>query len=117
MNAQIQSIEEDYFNHTISVNIGVAKHLNAGQLSSILNMWRNRRTWYNPEIRANEASGNGGIQMPAEVGDINTTEGLSNTASITHIDYSVLPSGSSPGTASASAHINAKDATVNDSLQ
>ena len=51
MNAQIQSIEEDFFAKTTTVQIGVAKHLNSGQLSSMLNMWHSRRTWYNTGIR------------------------------------------------------------------
>ena len=45
MNAQIQEIVEDYGACETTVKIGVAKHLNAGQLSSLLNMFRNRRSW------------------------------------------------------------------------
>jgi hypothetical protein len=53
MNAQIQSISEDYFTKDVTVEIGVASHLNSGQLSALLNMWRGRRNWFMVMNRAN----------------------------------------------------------------
>lgn len=78
MNAQIQSISEEYGTHTTSVKIGVNKILSAGQLSSLFNMWRFRRTWYNPSLRTSNAVGGGSsqIDMGKSTGQANTAQGL-----------------------------------------
>ena len=77
MNAQIQEIEENYGSRETTVKIGVARHLNAGQLSSLLNMWRNRRTWFNPAIQTQPAGSAGGLVDSAKAtGQANTTHGL-----------------------------------------
>lgn len=55
MNAQIQSIREDYGTHETSVRVGLARHLNAADFMALLNMWRNRRPWTNPAIRADNS--------------------------------------------------------------
>lgn len=93
MQAQVQSIEEDYFHHQTTVQIGVAKHLNAGQLSSILNMWRNRRPWYNPLLRTNQSLSNGGsVDMPVTAGNSDGVPGLVAGGGHTLIDYQTPPS-------------------------
>lgn len=98
MNAQIQEIEEDWGTKQTSVRIGVAKHLSAGQLSSLLNMWAFRRPWYNPELRADNTIASGGdIAMPVTSGQSNTAEGLENEGQTTNTDYQTQPSGSTPG--------------------
>lgn len=98
MNAQIQEIEEDWGTKQTSVRIGVAKHLSAGQLSSLLNMWAFRRPWYNPELRADNTIASGGdIAMPVTAGQSNTAEGLENEGQTTNTDYQTQPSGSTPG--------------------
>lgn len=98
MNAQIQEIEEDWGTKQTRVRIGVAKHLSAGQLSSLLNMWAFRRPWYNPELRADNTIASGGdIAMPVTAGQSNTAEGLENEGQTTNTDYQTQPSGSTPG--------------------
>ena len=99
MNAQIQSIEEDYFHHTTTITIGVAKHLNSGQLSSLLNMWRNRRPWYNPALRSSSAAGNGGlVDLPVTAGgSANTVNGTVNNGQSANLDYTTSPSGETAG--------------------
>lgn len=89
MNAQVQEIEEDYFTHETTVQIGVAKHLNAGQLSSILNMWRNRRPWYNPLVRSNNAAGGSGglVDMPLASGGANSVKGLEVESLLQLLNY------------------------------
>jgi hypothetical protein len=91
MNAQIQAIEEDYFNHTTTVQIGVAKHLNAGQLSSILNMWRFRRNWYNPALRNNPNAGGASNQIAKSTGQSNTVATPPADGRQQHIDYTTPP--------------------------
>jgi hypothetical protein len=78
MNAQIQSIHEDYGKHETTLRIGVNKILSAGQLSSLMNMWRFRRPWYNPALVTDNTVGGGGAQvdMAKTVGQANTTNGL-----------------------------------------
>ena len=77
MNAQIQEISEDYGSHTTSMRIGVAKHLNAGDLSSLLNQWAFRRPWYNPKLRDdNSLTAGGTIDQAITAGSANTTPGL-----------------------------------------
>lgn len=88
MNAQIQSIDEDYGTHSTTVQIGVAKHLNSGQLSALLNMWKFRRQWYNPACRTDSSQGGGGQQQFAKsTGQSNTTAGVESLGRTQHIDY------------------------------
>ena len=83
MRAQIQEIEEDYGTHQTSIRIGVAKHLSAGQLSSILNMWRFRRPWYNPALRQdNSQAGGNRVALSITNGQSNTTNGAEDTSLI-----------------------------------
>ena len=98
MNAQPQSIIEDYGTRETSVKIGVVNHLSAGQLSSLLNMWAFRRPWYNPQVRADNTVASGGqIAMPVTAGQSNTTEGLENEGQKANTAYSTQPNGSTPG--------------------
>lgn len=99
MNAQIQSIEEDWFKKTVNVQIGVANHLNAGQLSSLLNAWRFRRPWFNPALRSdNAAGGTGGlVDLPVTAGSANSLDGVVNNGQQANVDYSTAPVGSTPG--------------------
>ena len=88
MNAQIQSISEDFGTHTTSVQIGVASNLNAGQLSSLLNMWRGRRAWYNPAIRT---TGSGGLSTVVDTaissGQSNGVDGVQGNHAMSFYDY------------------------------
>lgn len=98
MNAQPQSIIEDYGTKETSVQIGVVNHLSAGQLSSLLNMWAFRRPWYNPALRAdNTVASSGQVSMPVTAGHANTTEGLENEGKKTNTDYQSQPAGAQPG--------------------
>lgn len=79
MNAQPQSITEDYGTKETFVQIGVVNHLSAGQLSSLLNMWAFRRPWYNPALRADNSVSNGGlVAMPQTAGGANGLDGIAN---------------------------------------
>ena len=98
MNAQPQSVRRHYGKKTTEVQIGVAKHLNSGQLSALLNMWRFRRPWYNPLMRtqpATNASSN--VDQALDTGNANTPDGLDNPVQQQIINYSTLPTGSMPG--------------------
>ena len=98
MNAQIQEIVENYGSRETTVKIGVAKHLNAGQLSSLLNMWRNRRTWFNPAIQTQPAGSAGGtIDSAKATGHGNTTQGLQDVGAAQNLDYTTPPAGTTPG--------------------
>ncbi|HXT10391.1 MAG TPA: hypothetical protein VN873_02425 [Candidatus Angelobacter sp.] len=89
MNAQPQSILEDFGAKETFVQIGVANHLSAGQLSSLLNMWAFRRPWYNPAVRADNSIANGGeVAMPQTAGGANATGGLANHNEFVTTDYS-----------------------------
>lgn len=88
MNAQPQSILEDYGTKETFVQIGVSNHLTAGQLSSLLNMWAFRRPWYNPALRADNSIANGGeVSMPQTAGGVNSTAGLANHNEIVTTEY------------------------------
>jgi hypothetical protein len=88
MNAQPQSIVEDYGTRETFVQIGVSRHLTAGQLSSLLNMWAYRRTWYNPAMRADNSVPSGGqVNMPDAIGSANATGGIANHAEHVTTDY------------------------------
>jgi hypothetical protein len=82
-------VRRQYGRHETSVRIGVAKHLNSGQLSALLNMWRFRRPWYNPAVRSdNTAGGTGGlVDQPVTAGNDNTTPGLENPTKTAVIIY------------------------------
>ena len=98
MKGQIQDIEEDWGRKETLVRIGISKHLSADQLSAFLNMWRFRRAWYNPLLKAdNSQASTGQIQMPQSVGQSNTVEGLENEGQKTNTIYSTPPAGTTPG--------------------
>jgi len=101
MAAQPQSIRRHYGKKTTEVQIGVAKHLNAGQLSSLLNMWRYRRTWYNPILRTQNTVQSASVDQAVTAGNANTPAGLDNPLQQSIFSYSVQPSGSTPGTIAA----------------
>lgn len=111
--AQIQDIEKNWGTKETSVRIGVSKHLSAAQLSAFLNMWRFRRPWINPAIKAdNTVSSGTEVEMPQATGQSNTVEGLSLPASQSFTDYNTLPSGTTPGVLNAIARINPADITA-----
>ena len=88
MKAQPQSIVKDYGTKETFVQIGVAKHLTAGQLSSLLNMWAFRRTWYNPALRADNSVAVGGlVAMPDATPSANATGGVANHNDLVTTDY------------------------------
>jgi hypothetical protein len=88
MNAQPQSVIEDFGSRETFVRIGVSNHLTAGQLSSLLNMWAFRRPWYNPAVRADNSVATGGeVAMPQTAGSANTTGGLANHNEFVTTDY------------------------------
>lgn len=102
MHGQIQDIEEDWGSKETSIRIGVAKHLNADQLSALLNMSRYRRSWYNPLLKAdNTAASSGAVAMPVTAGQANTVEGLKNNQLNVQTIYTTPPSGSTPGVVAA----------------
>lgn len=117
MNAQIQEISEDYGTHTTSIQIGISRMLSAGGLSALLNMWRFRRTWFNPNIRTdNSVLGGGEVDMSKSNGQANTTSGLETTGAMVLFDYSVLPSGSTPGTVTSKSIFDPVHVTQNAGL-
>jgi len=89
MKAQVQEVRRDYGRHETSVRIGVAKHLNAGQLSALLNMWRFRRPWYNPAVRSDNTAGgtSGFVDQPITAGNDNSTDGQAIPAMTAEITY------------------------------
>lgn len=98
MNAQIQEIEENWGRKITRVRIGISKHLSAQQLSAFLNMWRTRRTWYNPQLKADNTIGTGGnVQMADANGNSNTMPGVDNVKQTAHYSYSVQPAANTPG--------------------
>jgi hypothetical protein len=116
MNAQIQEIVENYGSRETTVKIGVAKHLNAGQLSSLLNMWRNRRTWFNPAIQTQPAGSIGGtIDSAKATGHGNTTQGLQDIGAAQHLDYPKDSNGN-PTSAAPSGIINHDPAIITNTL-
>ena len=116
MNAQIQEIVENYGARETTVKIGVAKHLNAGQLSSLLNMWRNRRTWFNPAVQTQPAGGIGStIDSAKATGQANTTHGLQQLGQAQHLDYPLDSSGNPTG-APATGVINHDPALITNTL-
>jgi hypothetical protein len=114
MNAQPQSIRRHYGKKTTEVQIGVAKHLNSGQLSALLNMWRFRRPWYNPLLRTqNTATGNN-VDQAIDTGNANTPDGLNNPVQSQIVNYTTLPSGSTPGVIGGAIISNPSLLTVHD---
>jgi len=117
MKAQIQDITEHWGRKETSIRIGVARHLNADQLSALLNMGRLRRAWYNPMLQAdNTVPSSGEIDMPITAGQANTVEGLNITPTQSFPDYSSLPTGTTPGVLNAIVRINPARATFADTL-
>lgn len=107
MHAQIQEIKEDWGDRETSIRIGVAKHLNAEQLSALLNMARYRRAWYNPLLKAdNTVASSGEIDMPITAGQVNSVEGLENSGSLPITLYTTPPTGSTPGVIAAQINNN-----------
>lgn len=102
MNAQIQEITEDWGNKETLVKIGVAKTLSAGQLAQLFNMWRYRRNWYNPDLRAdNNAGSNGDVDMAKSHGGANTAKGLADSGQHADTLYTTPPTGVTPGVVAA----------------
>jgi hypothetical protein len=92
MNAQPQSIRRHYGKKTTEVQIGVAKFLNSGQLSALLNMWRYRRTWYNPLMRTQNTLDNSeNVDQAIDTGNANSPEGLANPVQQQIISYTTQP--------------------------
>lgn len=88
MNAQPQSIIEDFGTKETYVQIGVSNDLTAGQLSSLLNMWAYRRPWYNPAVRADNTLSSGGeVAMPQTAGGANATKGVANHNDFVTTEY------------------------------
>jgi hypothetical protein len=115
MHGQIQEIVEDWGRKETSIRIGVSKHLNADQLSALLNMGRYRRAWYNPLVKAdNTASSNGEIAMPITAGQANTVEGLKNPGAATNTLYTTPPAGVTPGV--VAAQLNHDPKLIKDAL-
>jgi hypothetical protein len=113
MNAQPQSILEDYGTKETFVQIGVANELTAGQLSSLLNMWAYRRTWYNPAVRADNSLASGGeVNMPDAIGAANGTNGVANHNEIVTTDYAIA----NDPTSAIKAQIKASAGKVTDIL-
>ncbi len=108
MNAQIQSVREHYGRGETEVQLGMARHLSAGQLSSMLNMMRFRYPWYNPAIRTDNTISSTGsnVDEARTAGSANSTQGAAAPAEQTYMDYS------SPGdpstTPAAYIHLDAK---------
>lgn len=119
MKAQIQEISRDWGRHTTTIKVGVARHLNSGQLVAMLNMFRNRRPWYNPSLRTNNQVGTTGqVDQPLTAGNANTTDGLVNGSTLVTVDYSVAPNPASttPGTANGKVVIDATHLTMVENL-
>lgn len=113
MNAQIMEISEDYGTHETSVQIGVGKILSVSGLSGLFNMWRFRRTWYNPAVRTdNTQVGGGNVDMAQSGAGANTTQGLENVSAAQQFDYSTPPSGSSPGVANSKVTSDPTQVTI-----
>jgi hypothetical protein len=114
MNAQAQSIIEDFGTKETLLQIGVSNNLTAGELSSMLNMWAFRRPWYNPAVRADNAAGGGGgqVTMPQSTGGANGTAGVAN-----HNDF-VTTNYATPGdpTTTVNGQISLTAKKVNDIL-
>lgn len=88
MNAQPQSIVEDFGSKETSIMIGVSNDLTAGQMSSLLNMWAFRRPWYNPAVRADNTVTSGGqVTMPQTAGGANATKGVTDHNDFVTTDY------------------------------
>jgi hypothetical protein len=104
MKAQPQSIRRHYGKKTTEVQIGVAKHLNSGQLSALLNMWRYRRPWYNPQLRTEpDQNTTSNVDQALDTGNANSPAGLVNTQQSGVFSYSTPPdpTTSTPGVISA----------------
>jgi hypothetical protein len=97
MAAQPQSIRRHYGRKTTEVRIGVAKHLNSGQLSALLNMWRFRRTWYNPALRTQNTVQTGNVDQAVATANANTPGGLENLQQQALFSYLTPPAGNTPG--------------------
>jgi hypothetical protein len=116
MKAQPQSIRRHYGEKTTEVQIGVAKHLNSGQLSALLNMWRYRRTWYNPLLRTQNTVQSGNIDQAIATANANTPDGLANLCQQSLFSYATPPTGNSPGVLSAAIVNDPAVVSANDAL-
>ena len=115
MHAQIQEVTEDWVEKETSIRIGVSKHLNADQLSAFLNMWRYRRAWYNPLLKAdNTVATDGEIKLPMAVGNANTVEGVERTKQHPITYFTTPPTGTTAGV--VGGQINHEPKIINDTL-
>jgi hypothetical protein len=107
MAAQPQEITRHYGMHETSVRIGVARHLNSGELSALLNMWHNRRTWYNQLMQTDNSQASGGIvAQPVTAGNSDTVNGLQSPLLQSFISYSSAPTGTTPGVIANAATVD-----------
>jgi len=116
MRAQPQTIRRHYGRKTTEIQVGVAKHLNSGQLSALLNMWRYRRTWYNPLLRTQNTVQNGNIDQAIATANANTPGGLDNPGQQSLFSYTTPPNGSAPGVINAAIINNPALLATHDAL-
>lgn len=86
MNAQIQSIRKDYGRGETEIRIGPAKHLNAGEIYSLLKFLRFRQTWFSIQSRLSGAATSGTLEITRNAPKKNTVPGNEDLAysSVTH---------------------------------
>ena len=116
MRAQPQNIRRHYGRKTTEVQIGVAKHLNSGQLSALLNLWRWRRTWYNPRLRTQNTQQAGNVDQAVSTANANTPAGLDNFQQQALFSYTTPPTGSTPGVVQAAIVNTPAVVAVHDAL-
>ena len=92
MNAQVQSVRERWGDHETEVRIGLSRHLAAAQLSSMLNMFRQRYPWFNPAIQADNGLGGtgGSVDMAVTAGNANSTQGVKAPSSQSLVVYNTV---------------------------
>jgi hypothetical protein len=117
MDAQPQGIRRHYGKKTTEIQIGVSKWLTAEELSVILNMWRYRRTWYNPNLRTqNNLSDSSNIDQAIATGNANSPGGLKNPLQNGIFSYTTQPSGTTPGVIAGGIVQNPALVTVHDAF-
>ena len=116
MRAQCQGIRRHYGRMTTQVQIGINKYLSAGQLSSLFNMWRFRRPWYNPLLRTQNTVQNSNVDQAIATGNANSPEGLVNPQINAWLNYATQPTGSTPGTVSSAIIAHPEVLSVHDGL-
>lgn len=75
MNAQIQSITENDGNGTTSISFGPNRFLSAGDLASMAQFNRLRRTWYNPKLRETASLSDNAAELGEDFPKENTSAG------------------------------------------